>query len=1600
MADNQNIQTPHQASKGMHTDNNYINQPEGTYRYALNAVNETRDGNQNSLSTEGANYSTDDLPGGYAVIGDVYMTNEVTAVILTSYDDSRQQIGVVDQAGKYIPYVDTGILGMSIKNQADIEFRLRKGNQRVIYWVDGDGFAKTFNFDRPHNFYSEDYKFYLKAGGNPDTYAGEKWDLSSFNLIKTYSTIPEFNDVEIIENGSIPAGSYNFAIGLVDEDLNPTGWITTSNTVNIFNDTITNTFERIRGSKNVDNSAQSFPRANKSIKLTIGNLDTSFPYYRVAIIRANKVTGVPDEVVLVSDLQPTTNSTFIYSGNDDNLTRTSLGDILIDSELVYAPKHIEQLENKLILLNGKGKSVNFCEFQEYASKIAANLTTKEVILNSVLSEGNIKNAKSTFFYSGYMPGEVHAFNVHYVFTDNYISPGFHIPGKSVDDVGSLMKHYEIESRYLDLHNCSTENYWGFDNLGDSLVGKKVRHHRFPFRHEVNKPLYTRNTSGTDINKYRLKVEFTLNPAWTPGPIEYPTSGSDPIVIPYRIEYKVGSSPTSVLFSGSLTDSDMGNDIVIYDDITPLADVSPGIKGELDPTSQLAVTYQSPGNDRFILTFTYETYLVDTVSNSDVTEIFGIEFSNIERPHPDVIGFFITRAEKLDDDRLILDNAVFGPMTEFNNYKSFGLLTPKQFYLTNNCGVVHNAGKTLQYYDKGVWFFNPQFQFNNKKDEFSRVEVEGVYSQTTVQMPTISNTDGQPCNNLAAAGNSKGVYVEDVQAGTSYNPEVNTKKDKDDDGFDLLVGYRNTNMSFALSDTVEIPAKKRVVYLNAASYQTVDSDILYNVSVDNKIGIYATNDDIDLNPMHNGSNENGLIYGSLVRDSNVLYSNFLTRPYYKEHNNPIYFGDDDILNGVEIFNGDAKISALNIVSSVFYDMVVADRPKKSGLWKIILGAVLIVAGVVVGIFTGGAGLTISAVGAAVLAGLAISYGVSLAMSGIKFEQFKKMVDVDYEKGLKETVVDGGVFETVRDIIDKSDDTIRWFTDRVSNIYIESPVPFGLRSGLTAGVPDFVDAPDIYDEAGFRSYLIEKFTVVDRDQGSGRLYKGYPTAEFYDINPDYGRFNKQKVFISLPIEYDCCTDKNEEFPMRVWWSEQSFQEENVDNYRVFLPNNYKDIEGEHGEITNAYRMNNSLFIHTKEALWHLPQNNQERITDGVVSYIGTGEFFSIPPVKVIDGDLGYGGCSDKWGTQQTSGGVVFVSAIDRKIYLHSDGISDISSRGMSNDFKNNLVSFLEEQLYESKGEKFLLLNNPANPSGVGYLSVFDTRYDRVIITKKDYRIVDRFVDELTVVTEVFPNLGFTYNKTNGKFYIGDTHVLLTNSVYFENKSFTVSFSLHTGTWVSYHSYLPDYYIHGHNHFYATTYLNNSLWRFNSHTMFKNFFGTSVSYIVERVHAPNPMVETTFEDLSVHTEAKIWNNVTKNYMNANLITFDSMIAYNTKQSTGRKILIVKESQSFEEWIQNQTADIITHIIIEKDGNYWRINDFRDQVVDHDLPIFTSEWNQILGIYPIDKVPNYVAISFLKDWWELEMLRDKFIVVRLEQNNFDNARITIFFTIDTTKP
>jgi hypothetical protein len=1604
---------------GIDIDVEPAKQKKGSRRYTLNTVERSGD-KQINLANEPSNIECTVLPQGYIPIGRRYISNGETVIISTNPIGGRTNIGILKDS-KYKEYVDVGGLGTSIAYQCDIRFRIRRGNTRVIYWTDGLNNARSVNLDRLYEFYNADYEQYLK---NPvGDFLGDKWDISSFELIKRYSKIPSFDNLEQLDYGSILPGSYNFTIQLVDEDLNPTNWITTSNITNIYNDSFDTPFERIRGSRNVQTSTQSWMRASKSIKLTIGHLDTDFPYYRVGVIRASSGTGQPDKV-LVSDLISTYTSTYTYSGDDANLTEVPIGDVLVDKEVIYQPKHLEQQENILLLLNGKGKQVNWCSFQESASKISSKIIYKDVILNTLASEPNVKNVKARFTSIGNMPGEVYSYAAVYVFDDGYISPAFHIPGINKSEIinpttglcSNGMLYHELDTPYLDIHNCTTNSYWGEDYLGNTLVGSKVRHHRFPFRKDVGKPLVTHNSSSVTINKYRASATFNLNPAYKSSPSVptdpdgYPINADGTLVpIGYTFDYKITGSASATSVSNTLIKSDLGLVLSVYDDLNSLDDIGDiiGAKLGLDSECQLA-KYQDPLNPMFIITQTYIPYALETINNVDTAQIFGIEFSNIESPHPNVIGFYIVRNKREDDDRIVIDNGVFGPMTKTKDYKSLGVLAPKQFYHCDNCGHSDNAPSTpVQFCDDSMYLFSPEYEFFQRKIDFDDVVIEGVYSETSYTMPTVSDIDNSICNEQG----SKGIYVQNVQAGTSFDPSID--KGSDDDGFDLLVGYRSTNMAYASNiSNLQFPDKDKALYLSAASYFNYNDDTYYNVSVDNKMGVVVTKAPFSTELLRNTSaNQTKLLYGSMVRTNTTSYANFMNRSYYKEHNNMVPFpastgvegAPPPIVDGVDIFNGDAQISAASINSTMYYDTLTATRKKKNGLLKIIIGAVLIAAGVAL-IWTG-AGAAIGAVGIA-LTSAALSYGVSLAVSGIKFDQYMNMIQSEYEKGLKTAVVEGGMYECIRDNIEREDDTIRWFGDLIPNIYFESAVPLGLRSGLTCGVTDFMDSPMQYDENGYRAYLTEKLTYIDKDQGSGRLYRGFASAEVYDMNVDYMRMNEQKVFNHLPVEYDCCDkDGGEIFPRRIWWSEKAFQEELTDNYRAFLPNNYVDVEGEHGEITGAYRLGNNLFIQTTEATWQLPQNQQERVTNEVVSFVGTGSLFSILPRKILDTELGSAGTIHKWANCKTAVGMFAVSELEQTIYLHSDKITRVSDNGIHSFCLEFMIPQLKGQLQgilDSAGidASFTNDNNPANPYGTGYHSVYDPIFNRVLFTKRDYLILSDTLDSMEILSSI-PNgyNGFAYNTTDCNFYHDMLPIPLSNRDYFEDRSFTLSYSLNTNQWVSWHSYIPTMYFPSKDRMYSYISSFDSIWIHLKEGSYHTFYGTYYPHLIEGVINTENVLDKTFEDMSIQTRALAYSTLNKQFLDKKFITFNKLLLYNDTQCSGEYTLQPKETEADRQnWYAHQVNRNPGILRINRRETVWNINGFRDNVIDYESTLFTLEWDTIKQDYPIDKVPTPNTTSFKKDWMELENFRGKYIIFRLKLDNFDNINLITNYLITTT--
>ena len=125
---------------GLSTDTEPINQPDGTTRFALNAIHDAESGAQGSINNEHSNQLCVDLDG--KIIGTIN-ADRVNLIVFTS----NNSIWIVD--------TDKCEASLVINRQdftfGDIitgTYRVIKGCERVIYWRDGLNPDRQLNIDK------------------------------------------------------------------------------------------------------------------------------------------------------------------------------------------------------------------------------------------------------------------------------------------------------------------------------------------------------------------------------------------------------------------------------------------------------------------------------------------------------------------------------------------------------------------------------------------------------------------------------------------------------------------------------------------------------------------------------------------------------------------------------------------------------------------------------------------------------------------------------------------------------------------------------------------------------------------------------------------------------------------------------------------------------------------------------------------------------------------------------------------------------------------------------------------------------------------------------------------------------------------------------------------------------------------------------------------------------------------------------------------------------------------------------------------------------------------------------------------------------------
>lgn len=373
----------------------------------------------------------------------------------------------------------------------------------------------------------------------------------------------------------------------------------------------------------------------------------------------------------------------------------------------------------------------------------------------------------------------------------------------------------------------------------------------------------------------------------------------------------------------------------------------------------------------------------------------------------------------------------------------------------------------------------------------------------------------------------------------------------------------------------------------------------------------------------------------------------------------------------------------------------------------------------------------------------------------------------------------------------------FAYGIPYFYCESSINTDLRQAFNDREGDFYPhvSSGIPDE-----WLQESKVTINQDNT-------------YYYNVTYSKQNKENFFSHLPPNWEeqlCFTH----FPFREIHSDaqQSFADNRINSWLIYRPVSFFDFPQNYGNLISLDGIENKQVLarfENKSLLYNALYTNQ--INTGGQVYLGQNLFSkNTPPLDFAETDLGYVGSQNKM-LLKIPQGQITVDAKRGQIFL----ISNSSATDISG-FGSGLNRFLKDHLPFEILRHFPTVNTDNNFTGVGLHGVYDSKYNRIIISKLDYiplsddikydEITQEFYIEKTIpsttttsTTQDVTTTTTSSTTTLAPIIIREV-VYLTDITYFCNKSWTLSFNFNTMSWISFHSYIPNWYIAENNFFYS--------------------------------------------------------------------------------------------------------------------------------------------------------------------------------------------------------
>lgn len=376
MSDKQSIASSF-ANAGLNLSTDPMSFRDGDYSFMLNGAVHGIEGKNPTARMMRGNIFSSYLPSGfYPINGNKVPISQNRECIFSVHPGTGEgQIGIFDGSA-YTPVVSSKNLGFKITNQIQAVYDKDFTDKEIVIWVDDLNDVRFMDLR------------------NPPLLNGQL-DIDALSVFRQ-SDYPNLSVSEITNNGNCLAGGYYFSFQYSDANGNG---ITTPTTpigpIPIYRDSISS-WDIINGSPDREPTS-------KAIRLAISNLDPSYKFYNILVIKS--FGGIREAFIAATNSVSQTE--YLYTGNPENEISMLLDEIITPAASYKSAKTIALSEGTVLLGNLKG-TPDF-NLQPFISQIQVQWQAKKELYNE--ASKSYANPLNCLYELQYRRGEVYSFGV-------------------------------------------------------------------------------------------------------------------------------------------------------------------------------------------------------------------------------------------------------------------------------------------------------------------------------------------------------------------------------------------------------------------------------------------------------------------------------------------------------------------------------------------------------------------------------------------------------------------------------------------------------------------------------------------------------------------------------------------------------------------------------------------------------------------------------------------------------------------------------------------------------------------------------------------------------------------------------------------------------------------------------------------------------------------------------------------------------------------------------------------------------------------------------------------------------------------------------------